>query len=314
VRIYYSLEDFSPVENLVVTIGTFDGVHLGHRKLIRRIKSIAGQIGGETLILTFFPHPRMVIYPNEHQVELLNTSAEKMALLEAEGVDHLIVQPFDKEFSELTAEDFVEKILVKKLKVKKLVIGYDHRFGKHREGSFDDLVRLAPKYQFEVEKIPEEDVNNIAVSSTQVRLALKEGDVETAAAFLGRPYSLTGVVKHGNKIGRTIGFPTANLHLNEDYKLIPGNGVYIAGVDVQNELHYAMVNIGNRPTIESYGELRIEAYLLNFDREIYGSVMTLHLLKKIRDGKKFASLDELTAGIKADLLFTLNYIKEVQQQ
>ena len=313
-RIYYSLEDFSPVENLVVTIGTFDGVHLGHRKLIRRIKSIAGQIGGETLILTFFPHPRMVIYPNEHQVELLNTSAEKMALLEAEGVDHLIVQPFDKEFSELTAEDFVEKILVKKLKVKKLVIGYDHRFGKHREGSFDDLVRLAPKYQFEVEKIPEEDVNNIAVSSTQVRLALKEGDVETAAAFLGRPYSLTGVVKHGNKIGRTIGFPTANLHLNEDYKLIPGNGVYIAGVDVQNELHYAMVNIGNRPTIESYGELRIEAYLLNFDREIYGSVMTLHLLKKIRDGKKFASLDELTAGIKADLLFTLNYIKEVQQQ
>ena len=313
-RIYYSLEDFSPVENLVVTIGTFDGVHLGHRKLIRRIKSIAGQIGGETLILTFFPHPRMVLYPNEHQVELLNTSAEKMALLEAEGVDHLIVQPFDKEFAELTAEDFVSKILVNKLKVKKLVIGYDHRFGKHREGSFDDLVRLAPKFEFEVEKIPEEDVNNIAVSSTQVRLALKEGDVETAAAFLGRPYSLTGVVKHGNKIGRTIGFPTANLHLNEDYKLIPGNGVYIAGVDVQNELHYAMVNIGNRPTIESHGELRIEAYLLNFDREIYGSVMTLHLLKKIRDGKKFASLDELTAGIKADLLFTLNYIKEVQQQ
>lgn len=312
-RIYYSLEDFSPVENLVVTIGTFDGVHLGHRKLISRIRSLSDEIGGETLILTFFPHPRMVLYPGEHRVELLNTAEEKIALLEAAGIDHLVIQPFDREFSELSAEEFVRKILVKKLNVRKLVIGYDHRFGKQREGSFDDLVLLAPKYHFEVEKIPEEDVNNIAVSSTHVRMALKDGDVETAAAFLGRPYSITGLVKHGNKIGRTIGFPTANLHLKEDYKLIPGNGVYIAQAEVQNEFHYAMVNIGNRPTIEDKGELRIEAYLLDFDREIYGAEITLHLLKKIRNDKKFASLEELTGAIKQDLMFTLQFIREVYE-
>lgn len=309
-RIYYSLEDFSPVENLVVTIGTFDGVHLGHRKLIRRILDLSSEISGESLILTFFPHPRMVLYPNEHQIELLNTAAEKISLLEEAGIQHLIIQPFDREFSELSAEEFVRKVLVNKLKVRKLVIGYDHRFGKQREGSFEDLIKLAPKYDFQVEEIPEEDVNNIAVSSTRVRKALKEGDVETAAALLGRPYSLSGTVIHGNKIGRTIGFPTANLHIAEDYKLIPGNGVYIAKVEVQKESHFAMVNIGNRPTIEDRGELRVEVYILDFDRDIYGSELTVHLLKKIRDDKKFASLDELTTGIKDDLLFALNYIRE----
>jgi riboflavin kinase / FMN adenylyltransferase len=308
VKIYYSLEDFSPVDNLVVTLGTFDGVHLGHRKLISRINEIARETGGQSLIMTFFPHPRMVLYPKEHAIELLNTSEEKIRLLEEAGIDHLVIQPFDREFSELSSEDFVRKVLVKKLKTSKLVIGYDHRFGKNREGSFEDLISLAPHHGFTVEKIPEEDVNHIAVSSTRIRNALKSGDVETAASYLGRPYTLTGIVKHGNKIGRTIGFPTANIHITENYKLIPGTGVYVGLVEVQHERHYAMVNIVNRPTIEQQGELRVEAYLIDFDREIYGSIITVSLLKRVRDDKKFASLDELTSQIKSDLVFTLNYI------
>jgi len=309
-RIYYSLEDFTPVENLVVTIGTFDGVHIGHRKLINRIREVASEFGGETLILTFFPHPRMVLYPAEHGVELLNTSREKIQLLDEAGVDHLIIHPFDKEFSELTSEDFVKKILVKKLKVQKLVIGYDHRFGKQREGSFDDLKKMAPKSGFEVEEIPEQDVNDIAVSSTQVRNALKKGDIDIANAFLGRPYSLTGTVIHGNKIGRTIGFPTANLQIPETYKLIPAEGVYVVEVELMNELHHGLLSIGRRPTLESNGNLSVEVYIIDFDREIYGSEITLRLLRHVREDRKFNSLDELTKQINSDMIFALNYLAE----
>lgn len=310
-RIYYSLEDFEPVENLVATIGTFDGVHRGHRKLIDRIRQIAVGVEGETLILTFFPHPRMVLYPEEHGVKLLNTAKEKITLLEESGIDHLVIQPFDREFSEMTAEDFVRKILVKKLKIKKLVIGYDHHFGRSREGSFEDLLRLAPKGDFVVEKIEEEDVNDIAISSTRIRKALEAGDIETANVFLGRPYSLTGMVTQGNRIGRTLGFPTANIHVAESYKLIPGAGVYLAAADLPNERYHALVNIGYRPTLEENGELRVEAYLLDFDREIYGSTITIHLLKRLRDDRKFASLEELSKQIHNDMVEALSYLKSL---
>lgn len=309
-KIYYSLEDFNPVENLVVTIGTFDGVHEGHRKLIHRIREAAREIGGETLALTFFPHPRMVLYPEEHGVELLNTSNEKIKLLEEAGLDHLVIHPFDAEFAGMTSEEFVKKVLVKKLKAAKLVIGYDHKFGKQREGSFDDLLRMGPKYGFSVEKISEKDVNDIAVSSTQVRKALKSGDIATATAFLGRPYSLSGTVIHGNKIGRTIGFPTANIHLPETYKLIPAEGVYVVEVELMNESFHGMLSIGRRPTIEEKGELSIEVYILNFNREIYGSEITLRFLDRIRGDIKFNSLDELTKQINNDLVYTLNYFEK----
>ncbi len=309
-RIYYSLEDFVPVENLVVTIGTFDGVHKGHTKLINRIREVAEAIRGETLILTFFPHPRMVLYPDEHGVELLSTSVEKTRLLEKSGINHLVIHPFDKAFSEYSAEEFVKKILIKKLKVRKLVIGYDHRFGKDREGSFDDLVLFAEKYDFGVEKIPEEDVNDIAVSSTRIRNALKSGDISTANAFLGRPYSFTGMVITGNKIGRTIGFPTANIQVPESYKLIPGEGVYVVQVELLQEQYNGVLSIGKRPTIEHNGNLSIEVYLFNFDREIYGSELTVHILKYIRGDKKFNSLEELTKQINNDTVFALNYLAE----
>jgi riboflavin kinase/FMN adenylyltransferase len=204
----------------------------------------------------------------------------------------------------------VRKVLFKKLKVKRLVIGYDHRFGKQREGSFDDLKKMAPKYGFDVEEITEEDVNDIAVSSTQVRNALKKGDIDIANAFLGRPYSLTGTVIHGNKIGRTIGFPTANLQIPETYKLIPAEGVYVVEVELKNEIHFGLLSIGRRPTLENSGNLSIEVYIIDFDREIYGSEITLKLLRHVRDDRKFNSLDELTKQINNDMVFALSYLAE----
>lgn len=309
VKIFNSLDEFQPIENVVVTIGTFDGVHFGHQQLIQRVKQKASEINGSSLILTFFPHPRMILYPEEHGIELLNTIREKQVLLEQEGIDNLLILPFDATFAEISSEEFIRKILVEKLKTKVLIIGYDHRFGKNREGSIDDLLKFAPECGFEVEQIPEQDVNEIAVSSTQIRKSLKRGDVATAAAFLGRPYTLTGTVVHGNKIGRTIGFPTANLQIAENYKLIPSEGVYVTKVDIGSDEFYGMLSIGRRPTIESAGKLSIEVFILDFNREIYGSEITLHLLAWVREDRKFNSLEDLTRQIKNDLNFTLNYLK-----
>lgn len=312
-KIYQTLEDYQPVENVVVTIGTFDGVHVGHRKLIGRVKEIAREIGGQTVILTFFPHPRMILYPDEHGIELLNTLREKITLLEETGVDHLIIHPFNQEFAELTSTEFIRQVIARKIKTRKLVIGYDHRFGKNREGSFEDLLKLAPSSGFDVEKIPEEDINDIAVSSTLIRKALQTGDVDTATSYLGRPYTLTGTVVHGNKIGRTLGFPTANLKIAENYKLIPAEGVYVVEVDVMNETFYGMLSIGRRPTLENDGALSVEVFILDFNREIYGSELTLRLVQWIRGDKKFNSLDELTLQINSDKRYTLNYLNSRKQ-
>lgn len=308
-KVYESLDDYQPVENVVVTIGTFDGVHLGHQKLIKRVREAASEIGGKSLILTFFPHPRMIVYPEEHGVLLLNTMSEKQELLEAEGIDHLVIQAFTQEFAAISSHDFIRKILVEKLRTKKLIIGYDHRFGKNREGSFDDLIKGSVEFGYSVEKIEEEDVNDIAVSSTQIRKALTRGDVATATAFLGKPYSMSGMVVHGNKIGRTIGFPTANIQIPEDYKLIPAEGVYVVEVLLGQEKHYGMLSIGRRPTLEMAGKLSVEVFILDFDREIYGMEITLKLLAWIREDRKFKSLEALTNQIKNDLSFTLNFLK-----
>jgi len=308
-KIYHSINEFVPIENAVVTIGTFDGVHLGHKKLVEKLRGLADQVGGETVVLTFFPHPRMVLYPKEHGLELLNTIREKIQLLDEAGVNHLIIHPFDKAFSELSSNDFIKEVIVRKLKTKKLVIGYDHHFGNKREGSFQDLVRLGPELGFEVEQIPEEVVNQMAVSSTQVRNALKKGDIALANSYLGRPYTLTGIVVHGNKLGRKLKFPTANLAIAEDYKLIPAEGVYVSRVIVDSEPYFGMVSIGRRPTVEQNGNLSVEVYILDFNREIYGQEITLQLLTWIREDKKFNGLEELTKQIEMDRTFTLNFIK-----
>ncbi len=293
----------------MVTIGTFDGVHLGHQKVIKRVRQLADDCHGEVVVLTFFPHPRMIINPGNHGIRLLNTLDEKCELLEKAGVDHLIIHPFSQEFSNHTPEDFVSNVLVNSLGVYKLVIGYDHRFGKDRSGSFDDLIRFAPNYGFEVEKIPEEDVNDIAVSSTRIRNCLQNGEVDEAKQLLGVPYRLSGKVIHGQKLGRELGFPTANLDL-ENYKLIPEEGVYIGNVYIDGKFHEGLVSIGTRPTINDEGKLSVEVFIMNFDKDLYDRPLKVDLLHRIRPNVKFDNVEQLVDRMKADQKIAEEYFVE----
>lgn len=306
-KIYHSINEFKPVQGLVVTIGTFDGVHLGHRKLIQRIVEQAQSSNGEALVLTFFPHPRMVLNPEEHGIELLSTTTEKIRLLSETGIDHLVVHPFSRDFSSMDAEKFVRDILVAKLSTKHLVIGYDHKFGNQRSGNISQLRVLGAALDFAVEEIPEQDVNDIAVSSTQIRKHLKEGRVAEAAELLGRPYELSGIVVKGNQIGRTIGFPTANIRIPESYKLIPAEGVYLVDVLVDGQTKHGMMSIGKRPTVDHQGKLSVEVHILGFDSDIYGNMISVRLLQKVRDNRRFDSMDELKEQLKSDLQQALKY-------
>jgi riboflavin kinase / FMN adenylyltransferase len=291
-RIYEGLEDFLPVSNAVVTSGTFDGVHLGHQKIIRRIREIARSIEGETVLITFWPHPRLVLYPTEHHLRLLSTFEEKANLLRQFGIDHLITIPFTQEFSQMTSEEFIRKVLVEKIHTRKLVIGYDHRFGKNREGSFEYLQENGQEFGFELEEISRQDVDEIGVSSTKIRKALESGDIKTATNYLGRPYELNGLVVKGQQIGRSIGFPTANIHIPNDYKLIPHDGVYAVEVKVQGTLYKAMLNIGNRPTVDGTRKT-VEAHLFDFQGDLYNKLVTVFFREFIREEKKFESLEAL---------------------
>lgn len=291
-KIYEGLADFFPVKNAVVTSGTFDGVHLGHQKILNRIREIASAIHGETVLITFWPHPRLVLYPNEHNLRLLSTFEEKTKLLRQFGIGHLITIPFTKEFSQMTSEEFIRKVLVEKLHTKKLVIGYDHRFGKNREGSFEYLKANSFEFGFELEEISRQDVDEIGVSSTKIRHALESGDVNTAASYLGRPYELNGLVIKGQQIGRSIGFPTANIHIPNDYKLIPKDGVYAVEVFVEGTIYKAMLNIGNRPTVDGTKKT-VEANLFDFQGDLYNKQLTVYFHEFLRDERKFESLDAL---------------------
>lgn len=319
-NIYHSISEFKKAKKAVVTIGTFDGVHIGHQKIISRLKEIAASIKGEVVVLTFFPHPRMVLFPGDHGLSLLNTIDERVLLLEKLGIDHLIIHPFSKEFSRLSSTEFVRDILVNKIGTKKLVIGYDHHFGRNREGSFEDLNELAPLYDFEVEKIPEQDINDVAVSSTKIRNALLEGNVKTAADFSGYCYSLSGRVVQGKKLGRTLGYPTANIHIEEDYKLIPANGIYavhvrlgksspvfVSGKPVENNWMKGMLSIGHRPTFDN-GDRSIEVNIFDFDRDIYGEEITICFVDRIRDEMKFESAEALVKEIERDKIKSLKLL------
>src|SRR5471030_3014905 len=229
-HIYHHIDAFNPLNNAVVTIGTFDGVHVGHRKIIARVKELAESTGGETVLLTFFPHPRMILHPEDESIKLINTINEKAELLEQLGVDHLIITPFSRDFSNQSAEAYIRDVLVKKIGTKKIVIGYDHRFGKDRKGGLNDLLRLGPGYGFDVVEIPEQDINEVAISSTRIRNALLEGEIDLANTCLGYPFFITGTVIRGDQIGRQIGYTTANIVIQERYKLVPGDGIFAVKV------------------------------------------------------------------------------------
>jgi len=308
-KIYHHIDEFKAVNNAVVTIGTFDGVHLGHRKIIARIKELADEIGGETVILTFFPHPRMILNPEDESIKLINTINEKAALLEQLGVDHLIITPFSRDFSNQTAEGYIRDVLVNKIGTKKIVIGYDHRFGKDRQGGLDDLLRLGPVYGFEVVEIPEQDINDVAVSSTRIRHALLEGKIELANTFLGYPFYITGKVVRGDQIGRQIGYPTANIVIEERYKLIPSDGIFAGKINIKGRLYKGMAYIGSRPTINGMSR-NIEINIFDFNQEIYNEQVTMHFYNYVRGDVKFNGLDELKVQLAQDKVDVLELLSE----
>ncbi|PKQ65898.1 riboflavin biosynthesis protein RibF [Labilibaculum filiforme] len=299
-KIYTDLKKFSAI-NPVVTIGTFDGVHLGHRKVIRRLQELAQKVNGETVIFTFYPHPRLVLNPEDNGLRLINTLEEKKVLLEAAGIDHLVVFPFTKEFSKLTYVEFVENILVKQLGMKYLVVGYDHRFGHNREGKYEDLKIFADQLNFKIERQDVLNMDAINVSSTKVRTSIAEGDIQMANKYLGYRFFIKGDVINGKKLGRTIGFPTANIDPQESYKLVPKDGVYAVKVDVDDKRYLGMLNIGVRPTVNNQLDNRsIEVHILDFDKDIYFKNITIHFYQRIRNEQLFASLDELKAQLAKD--------------
>jgi riboflavin kinase/FMN adenylyltransferase len=298
-KTYHSINEFTPLENAVVTIGTFDGVHIGHRKIIARLKEIADETGGETVLLTFFPHPRMILHPEDESLKLINTINEKAALLEDLGIDHLIITPFTRDFSNQPPGDYIRDILVEKIGIKKIVIGYDHRFGKDRQGHLSDLLKAAPVYGFEVVEIPEQDINEVAISSTLIREALLNGAIELANKFLGYPFFVTGKVGRGDQIGRTIGYPTANIMIEERYKLIPDDGIFSAKVIIGGVTYKGMAYIGSRPTINGVSR-NIEVNIFDFDREIYGETVRMEFYNFVRTDIKFSGLDELKKQLLKD--------------
>ena len=289
---------FTTQQPTVLTIGTFDGVHLGHQKIIERVVTTARQEGLLATIFTFFPHPRMVVQ-HDKSLKLIHTLEEKKQLLQQLGVDLLVVQPFNEAFAQLTAEEFVSTILVQHLNVKKVIIGYDHRFGRNRTANINDMRLFGEKYGFAVEEISVQEVDEVSVSSTKIREALNKGDVTTAEHYLGTPYSLTGTVVHGLKLGRTLGYPTANIQVTEDYKLIPKDGVYAVYSYIGERKMYGMMSIGKNPTIEGKGA-SIEVYFFDFNGDLYDRELTIYFVKYLREERKFSSVALLKKQLQDD--------------
>lgn len=292
--------------NTVLTIGTFDGVHIGHQKIIQRLITVGKEKKLTPSILTFFPHPRMVLQKDAN-IRLINTIDEKKQILSLFGINNLIIREFTKEFSRLTAKEFVENILVKELKAKHIIIGYDHHFGRNRAANIEDLKAFGAIYDFEVEEITAQDINDVAVSSTKIRNALLNGDIETANSYLGYNFKIKGEVVRGKGLGRTINFPTANLHILKDYKLIPKQGVYIVKSIFDNETYFGMMNIGTNPTVNGEKET-IEIHFFNLNTSLYDKLLEVQILKRLRDEQKFESVEALKKQLYVDQKNALNYI------
>lgn len=300
-KVYKSIEEFTQVKNLVATVGTFDGVHVGHQEIIEKLKEVAKQTDGETLLLTFYPHPRMVLFPDDDSLKLINTLSEKIELLASFGLDHLLILPFSIEFSRITPTEYIRDLLIRDIGVKTLVIGYNHQFGRNRKGNFELLEELAPVYGFDVIEITAKEINEIKVSSTKIRKAIEAGEISTANKYLRYNFSLSGIVVEGEKIGRQMGFPTANIKIVEKHKLLPGNGVYAVKVTVQNYQYKGMLNIGSRPTINNDADCSsIEVHLFGMNEDCYNENIQVEFSTKLRDEIKFVNLEELKEQLQKD--------------
>ena len=297
-KIYKSIDKYNESKSSVVTIGTFDGIHKGHQKIFNKVINVSKQSNLSSVVLTFFPHPRIILN-KYNDIKMIDTLDEKIEHLEKIGIDNLIIHPFDKKFSLLSADQFIKEYLLKKLQLKHIIIGYDHRFGKGREASVSDLKEYSIDFNFIVDEIDAQEIEKIAISSTKIRNSVNQGDLETTKKYLGRFFSLTGKVIKGDGLGKQIDYPTANLLIEEDYKIIPKDGVYYIRTRIDNKLYNGMMNIGHRPTIGNKAK-SIEVNLFNFDRDIYDKIISIDVVVKIRDEKKFSSINALKAQLSKD--------------
>lgn len=313
-RIFKGIDELGAFKNSVVTIGTFDGAHKGHQKILSRLNDRAKETQGESILFTFYPHPRMIVFPENHNLKLLQTIDEKIESLASFGLDNLIIYPFTKEFSRLTAFEFVRDILVEKLKVKTLVIGYDHQFGRNREGDLEFLKETAKIFDFDVEEISAEEVQEVNVSSTKIRQSLNNGNIERANEFLGRPFLCTGRVVEGKRLGRELGFPTLNIEVNNEHKILPKDGVYAVNVQIKDEHLEGMMNIGQNPTVQknTEQEKKLEVHIFDFDKEVYGAEVKVFFQKFIRDEKTFSNLEELKSQLIQDEKNVRTYFNTVR--
>ncbi|SFO07108.1 riboflavin kinase / FMN adenylyltransferase [Paenimyroides ummariense] len=309
VNVFNSVQSFKSTQKTIVTLGTFDGMHIGHQAILNKLKLQKKIYGYETLVLTFFPHPRMVL-KTDHKISLLNTIDERVKLIDQFGIDHLVVQEFTQDFADLSAEEFVKTVLVDQFNIGKIIIGYDHRFGKNRSADIHDLIEFGKKYHFDVEQISAEELNDVSVSSTKIRNALNVGNVALAKTYLGYPYMVSGKVVSGKQLGRTIGYPTANIQVAEDYKLIPAIGVYVVGVTVKGKDFYGMLSVGTNPTVGGT-EKTVEVYIFDFNDTIYDEEITVRFLTKIRDEEHFGSIDLLIEALKNDEVFSRNFLSNI---
>lgn len=300
-KIFNDFEQLYSIKNPVLTIGTFDGVHIGHQKILQQLNKEATLINGESVLFTFYPHPRMVLFPETHGLKLIQTQDEKVDKLTIFGLQNILMIPFTKEFSNLTAIQFVEEILVKKLKIKKIVIGHDHQFGKNREGTFDFLKKMSVIYDFEVIEIPAQEIDEVNISSTRIRKAIENGQIDIANRYLGIPFEINGKVVKGKQLGRTIGFPTANIAIESEIKIIPKIGVYAVEIILSDFTTYqGMLNIGIRPTISNEQNVSIEVNIFDFTKDIYESKIKVRFLSYIREEIKFKSIEDLTKQLQQD--------------
>ncbi|CAH0337606.1 Bifunctional riboflavin kinase/FMN adenylyltransferase [Flavobacterium sp. CECT 9288] len=304
-KIFHSINDFQITKKTILTLGTFDGVHIGHKKILQKLTQNTPNEDYESVVLTFFPHPRMVLQEDSN-IKLLNTIKEKQDLLEEIGIENLVIHPFDETFSQLTAEEFVKTVLVEKFHIQKIIIGHDHRFGRNRTANIDHLIDFGKQYGFDVSQISVQELNEISVSSTKIRNAILDGNIQLANDYLGYSYFITGTVITGKQLGRTIGFPTANIKIEENYKLIPQNGVYLVQASINSQLINGMMNIGTNPTVGGQ-EKSIEIHFLDFDADIYNQELKVSILHRIRDEKKFNSLQDLQEQLQKDKVITKEY-------